>query len=476
MKIRVRIAPSPTGSPHIGTIWQALINYSYAKRYKGDFIVRIEDTDRKRFIEGAEKELFSALKWFSLEPLESPIYGGSFGPYRQSERLKIYQKQVLKLIDKDKAYYCFCSPERLEQARQVQVKKGLSVMYDKKCREIKSGEAIKRVEAGEKAVIRLKVPLNEKIIVKDLLRGEIEFNSQVLDDQVLVKSDGFPTYHLAVVVDDHLMEISHVVRGEEWLSSAPKHVLLYQYFGWLEPVWVHTPIIRNPDKSKLSKRHGHASVSWYKNNGYLSQAILNFLSLLGWSHPKEKTVFSLTEFTKYFDLRDLSPVGPVVDLKKLDYLNGVYIRNTKDEELLELIKPFLKIKIEDSQLLKIIPLIKERINKLTEVEGLIDFFVNDFKLSPEDLLVKSGTKELVKKQLEEVIKILKDVKWDLEEITRVIQDIVLKNDYHKGQFFMMLRLSLTGKKISPPLLESIDILGREKTLKRLQNSLSLIEN
>lgn len=477
MTVRVRIAPSPTGYPHIGSIWQALINFAYARKSKGQFIVRIEDTDRKRFVSDAEKKLFQALAWFGLTPDESPIHGGKFGPYRQSERLKLYQKYGQELIAKGKAYYCFCSQERLDQIRKEMVKQSKAPMYDGCCRKIKPKEAQKRIDRGEKYVIRLKVPKNETVVVNDLLRGEVKFDSNVIDDQVLLKSDGFPTYHLAMVVDDHLMKISHAVRGEEWLSSAPKHILLYQFFNWPAPIFIHTPIIRNPDKSKLSKRHGHAEVFWYQENGYLPEAILNFLSLLGWSHPREKTIFSLEEFIKLFDLKDLSPVGPIVDLKKLDYINGVYIRNLDDKTLLQLIKPFLEkfsLLIPDCLLLKIIPLIKQRIVKFSDVNNLIDFFVKDIVYDKE-LLLKKGNLGLVNSQLKAVSGQLSNIKlWNLVNITKAMQDLCEKNKWNRSQFFMTLRVAVTGKTITPPLFESMEILDKEETLKRLKKALNLL--
>lgn len=475
MKVRVRIAPSPTGYPHIGTIWQALVNFSFAKKHKGQFIVRIEDTDRERLVPDAEKKLFEALDWFGLTPNESPIHGGNYGPYRQSERLHLYKKYAQILVDKGCAYYCFCSQKRIDEVRKEMKKKGQPPMYDGYCRKINPQEAKKRVERGEKYVIRLKVPKNKTIIVDDLLRGKIKFNSNLVDDQILLKSDGYPTYQLAVVVDDYLMKISHMVRGEEWISSAPKPVLIYEFLGWQKPVFVHTPLLRNPDKSKLSKRQGHASVSWYQKQGYLPEAILNFLALLGWSHPEEKTIFSLKEFIKYFDLKDLSPVGPVVDLKKLDYINGVYIRKTSNEKLLQLIKPHLKVwklEIGNWKLKKIIPLIKERIVKLTDANDLIDFFVKDIKYDSKLLFAKGGDKKLVKKQLSAVVEELSTIKnWNLKNITKSMQTLYEGNKWNRSQFFMALRVAVTGKTITPPLFESMEILGKKKTLQKIKTAL-----
>lgn len=476
MKIRTRIAPSPTGYPHIGTIWQALINFAFAKKNKGKFVVRIEDTDRKRLIPDAEKRLFEALNWFGLTPDESPVQKGKFGPYRQSERLALYQKYAQELVKKGKAYYCFCSPQRLEKVRQKMKQQGKIPMYDGHCRSIGRLEAEKRIKAGEKYVIRLKVPKDKTIIVNDLLRGKIEFDSNLIDDQVLLKSDGFPTYQLAVVVDDHLMEITHMVRGEEWISSAPKIILIYDFLDWQKPVFVHTPLLRNPDKSKLSKRQGQTDVSWYQEQGYLPEAILNFLALLGWSHPKEKTIFSLTEFIKYFDLKDLSPVGPVVDLKKLDYINGVYIRKTDDKKLIQLIKEYLKLKSfsllpdkQDSKLKKAIPLIKQRISKLSEIPNLISFFLKE-PTYHQNLFKSKKAKEYLSLILVSLEKINL---WQKQNIYLAVKQVFKQSKADKKEFFQTLYLAIEGTVSGLPVFESMEILGREKSLQRIKSALNI---
>lgn len=473
MTVRVRIAPSPTGYPHIGTIWQALINFAFAKKHKGKFIVRIEDTDRERFVPDAEKKLFAALNWFGLNPDESPIHPGKYGPYRQSERLNLYQQYAKQLVKQGKAYYCFCSKERLEQLREQQQSSQVP-MYDGHCRNLKENEVKAKIQKAEPHVVRLKVPSNRLIIVDDLLRGKIKIASAIVDDQVLLKSDGYPTYHLAVVVDDHLMAITHIVRGEEWISSAPKHVLLYEALGWEQPVFIHTPLLRNPDKSKLSKRQGHTNVSWYQENGYLPQAILNFLSLLGWSHPREKTIFSLAEFIKYFDLKDLSAAGPIVDLKKLDYINGVYIRNTPDDKLIKLLKT-----INNQQLTidykKVIPIVKERISKLSDFNNMVDFFVKDIPYDKE-LLLKKADVQLVNQQLSLITNHLSLItNWDLPNITKSMQNLCESGEWNRSQFFMVLRVAVTGKTITPPLFESMEILGKDKTLQRIKIALAKVK-
>jgi glutamyl-tRNA synthetase len=469
MSTRVRIAPSPTGYPHIGTIWQALINWAFAKKYNGQFIVRIEDTDRERLVEDAEKKLFSALDWFGLNPDESSKHKGRFGPYRQSERLPLYKKYAQKLVEKGHAYWCFCSPKRLEKVRKQKQKAGLPPMYDKKCRNIPLTEAKEMISKGAKHVIRLKVPEKGLISVNDLIRGEIKFNAKIVDDQVLLKSDGYPTYHLAVVVDDHLMKITHMVRGEEWLSSAPKQVLVYEFLGWQKPIFVHTPILRNLDKSKLSKRQGHAAVSWYKEQGYLPEAVLNFLSLLGWAHPQEKTIFPLEEFVKYFEFKDLSPVGPVVDLKKLDFINSHYIKNLKEEEFIKLIKKYLDFEIEDKLLKKIIPLLRERISRLSEAEEMVSFL---FKKPEAGIDSFKGEEEVVKKELEQVRRALEDLKtWDKNSIYKACKQVFKQGGFDKS-FYKHLYIAIEGKEAGLPVFESMEILGKEKTLERLKLILS----
>jgi len=470
MKIRTRIAPSPTGYPHIATVWQSLINYAFAKKNKGKFIVRIEDTDKERFVKGAEQKIFQALDWVNIQENESPRKKGPYSPYKQSKRLQIYQKYAHQLVEKGKAYYCFCSPERLDKIRKQKKLKEQIPMYDGRCRQIDPQKAKKRAQT-EKFVIRLKVPKNKKIIVNDLIRGKIEFDSNIIDDQVLLKSDGFPTYHLAVVVDDHLMKITHMVRGEEWLSSAPKQVLVYDFFKWEKPVFIHTPILRNPDKSKLSKRQSHTNVSWFRKQGYLPEAILNFLALLGWSHPKEKTIFSLEEFIKEFDLKDLSAVGPVVDLEKLDWINSNYIKKTDKKKLLQLIKQYLKHSFDDQTLIKIIPLLRERITKLSEVNDLTAFFVKKTTYNPKILKKKGASEKELKNQLSEIEKQLSKVKkWSKDNIYQTVKKSFKKNNWDKKIFYPNLYLAVEGKTTGLPLFDSMEILGRKESLSRFQKA------
>jgi glutamyl-tRNA synthetase len=470
--IRTRFAPSPTGFLHVGGAYSALLDYAFAKKHKGKFIIRIEDTDIKRQVKGAEEVIYQGLEWLGIKADESPKIGGPFGPYRQSERLKLYKKYALELVDKGKVYYCFCSSQRLKKVRFERQRKGLPPMYDKKCRKIDKKEAEKKAQK-EKFVIRLKIPENEKIIVPEPIRGEIAFDSNVLDDQVLLKSDGFPTYHLAIVVDDHLMEITHAVRGEEWLSSAPKHYLLYKYFEWKPPLYFHTPAIRNPDRSKLSKRKGHTSLMWYREQGYLPEALVNFLCLLGWSHPEEKEVFDIKEFIKLFHLKDLSPAGPIFNLEKLDWLNGVYIRETENstlpagrQDLKTQIFKFYQGKYPADSINQTIPLVKDRIKKLSDYQSLAGFFFETPKINKK-LFEKNA-----KIQLVQSIKVLEKIeKWEKNEIEEALHGLIKKKGWGTGHFFMNFRIAITGSETTPPITDSVAILGKKETLLRIKRAL-----
>jgi glutamyl-tRNA synthetase len=321
-EVRVRIAPSPTGYPHIGTIYQALFNFAYAKNREGKFLVRIEDTDRSRFVEGAEEVIFSSIDWARLPEDESPRHDGGVGPYRQSERLEIYHQYVQELLDKDKAYFAYYKKADAGGKKDYTAKQ--EVVMETTESPLPPASVADMPENGD-WIVRMRVPKDVTITFRDEIRGDITFESKQVTEQVLLKSDKFPTYHLAVVVDDHLMNITHVVRGEEWISSTPKHILLYEYFGWEKPLFFHTPDLRNPDKSKLSKRQGHTNVNWYREEGFLPEAMVNYLALLGWTHPEEKEIFSLSEFIAKFDLKDIRAVGPVFDLPKLTWMNQQYI-------------------------------------------------------------------------------------------------------------------------------------------------------
>lgn len=466
-KIRTRIAPSPTGDPHIGTAYTALFNFAYAKKNHGDFILRIEDTDQARKVVGSEEQIYEALQWLALEPDESPKNPGKFKPYKQSERLEVYKKFAQELIEKDAAYYCDCSSERLQKVREEQQAARQVPHYDGKCRDNPPKDLAK-------TVIRLKVPKAGETSFEDVIRGKISFQNSGIDDQVLVKSDGFPTYHLANVVDDHEMEITDVIRGEEWLSSTPKHVILYQAFGWELPTFAHLPLLRNPDKSKLSKRKNPVSILFYRKQGYLPEALLNFLALMGWSMPDEKEIFTLFEFIEKIDLKRVDPAGPVFDTQKLDWLNGQYIRQLSDEELTKRIIDGKHTRYTKDQVVKVLPLVKERLKKLSGFDTLTSYFFDDFE--PQiDLLVKVSAhpKNEIRAILQDFCQILETHKtWDTDSLETEFKDQPEKHGWSKTNYFQTIRVVVTGSNQTPPLFDVIETLGREKVVARVKESIS----
>ena len=463
MLVRVRIAPSPTGEDlHVGNIYTGLINWVFAKKNKGKFIVRIEDTDRTRLVEGSEQRILSSLKKFSLNYDEGVDVGGPFAPYRQSERREIYTKYAMELIEKGAAYYCYCSPEKIQEIKS------------------KQGNVFKRhinfcdSPKKETFVIRLKVPDNKDITFNDLIRGKITINTDQVDDQILIKSDGFPTYHMAVVVDDHLMEISHVIRADEWISSTPKHVLIYEAFGWQMPLHAHVPLLRNSDKSKLSKRSNPVWASWYLEQGFLPEAMLNYLALMGWSHPEGKEIFGIDEFVEKFDLVDLKPVGPVFDLIKLEWMNGEYIRKMSDENLEKRLDEFLVDHPSKGKLKPLIPLVKDRIKKLSDFIHLTCFFFEEAEYD----------KEIFNKlKIEKINDVLSKVLESLEGMQKSWENQVFEANFRKlaeqlglsaSQMFQLIRVSISGQTVTPPLFESIKILGEEETKSRVKASLEFL--
>lgn len=472
MTVRTRIAPSPTGIAHVGTMYTALLNYAFAKTKKGKFILRIEDTDRERYVPGSEQVIFEALHWLGVEYAEGPDIPGPYGPYTQSKRLALYKKHARELVQKGKAYFCFCQPERLAAMRELQQQAGKLPMYDGTCRKLSDKQAQTR-SAKEKHVVRLKVPKSGSTSWRDLIRGKVNFENKSIDDQVLLKSDGYPTYHLAVVVDDHLMRISHVIRAEEWISSTPKHILIFRAFGWMLPEFVHTPLLRNPDRSKLSKRRNPVSVMWYKEHGFLPEALVNYLCLMGWSHPEQKEKFPLAEFIKNFSLERIQTSQPIFDLEKLRWLNGLYIREMGEKKLLAALKPFLPKGAKAAVVKKIIPLIQERIHTLAEFTDYAHFFFT--KPEPDAELLKSQSQH----PDSETRKKISDFRKMLESLPKA--EFKAKNLEREGRklatgswsakkLFMTIRVAITGSPISPPLFETIEILGRHETIHRLQDA------
>ena len=490
--VRTRNAPSPTGYAHLATIYQSLFDKAYALKHNGKFVLRVENTDKKRYKREWEDAIYEAIDWAGVSPDESPIKGGPYGPYRQSERLDLYKKHVLELVEKGCAYYCFCSAERLEEMRAQMQKKGLPAMYDKYCRSLSNEEVQKNLNSVSKYVIRMKIPENTKIVCEDLVRGKIEFDSSTVDDQVILKSDGFPTYHLAVVVDDHLMEISHVLRGSEWITSFPKHVLLYGYFGWEMPVFVHTPLITNMDGSKLSKRHGHTSVDWFRRKGFLPEAVLNFIALLGWSHPEEREIFSFAEFVKVFDFKDLTAVSPKFDLQKLEWMNGEHLRNLPEDEFNEKLIKWLeycfstKYKgaseyesywkkpdyddlrkflegLEKEKLMKFAEINKPRIKKFEDLLPLNEFFIKEITLD-KNMLEKFKKGEELKKHLDWVKGLLSESDWSLDDLKKIesqVKDRASKIGWKVNEVFYPIRIAICRNPVSPPLFESMWILGKD---------------
>lgn len=476
MEVRVRIAPSPTGEDlHIGNIYTGLINWAFAKKNKGKFIIRIEDTDRVRFIEGAEEKMLRSLKRFGLDYDEGPDIGGPYSPYRQSERKDTYQKYAKELIEKGIAYFCFCSKEKLEEIKGKEQKEGEFKRHILYCDSLNPEEALKKIERGGEYVIRLKVSDNRDVSFEDLIRGEITINTDQLDDQILMKSDGFPTYHLAVVVDDYLMKISHVIRAEEWISSTPKHVLIYESFGWQLPVFAHVPLLRNTDKSKLSKRQNPVWASWYLKEGFLPEAILNYLALMGWSHPKGKDIFSLDEFVEKFEIKDLKPVGPVFDITKLEWMNGEYIRKMSDDQLLGRLEQFLVDHPAKEKIAKVVPLVKERLKKLSDFVPLTDFL---FERVEYDLAVfQTLNIKDIKETLTQVSEILKSMQipWQENNFEQQFRQLAQDLGLSATQMFQLIRVAVSGQLVTPPLFESIKVLGEKATIRRVEEAFKFVK-
>ncbi len=477
--VRTRIAPSPTGDPHVGTAYVALFNYAWARKHGGRFVLRIEDTDRERSNAASERMIFESLRWLGLEWDEGPDVGGPHGPYRQSERSAIYREHVERLVGSGAAYPCFCSKERLDALREAQrrAKVAHALGYDGHCRASPSDEAARRRAAGEPHVIRLAMPREGESIVTDLLRGELRIDNALVDDQVLLKSDGFPTYHLANVVDDHLMGISHVIRAEEWISSLPKHVQLYRAFGWEPPAFCHLPLLRNADRSKISKRKNPVSIDYYRRAGFLPEALRNYLALMGWAISADREEFTLEEFVEKLELAEITLGGPVFDLAKLRDLNGRYIRRLAPAELLDRLRGGL---LSDNYLLRVLALAHERIETLEEFPSYAAFFFSgelDYDAEARGRLVgkrrsAAETADALARLLEEALDPLLD--WDAAHLEQALRAFAERAGWKTGDLFMPVRIAVTGKAATPPLFDTMEVLGREVCRRRLRAAVGVL--
>ncbi len=474
-EVRVRIAPSPTGDPHIGTAYIALFNYIFTKHNNGKFIIRIEDTDQKRYRADSEAMILDALKWVGVKWDEGPDIGGPYAPYKQSERKGIYKQYAEELIEKGHAYRCFCSSQRLDELRKIQQAQKIPPGYDRLCRDLPAEDVNNKIKEGLPHVIRMKMPTSGKTIFKDRCRGNIEFSNDGVDDQVLLKSDTFPTYHLAVVVDDHLMKISHVIRGEEWISSTPKHVMLYEMFGWEAPEFCHLPLLRNADKSKISKRKNPTSINYYKRKGILPAALRNFLALMGWNFGDNREIFSTEEMIEGFTWDRMTLGGPVFDLKKLAWLNGQYLKTESNENWLGYLKEYV---FKDSYLLKIIPLIKERVEKFEDfIDATNFFFQGDLVNKPESFTQKGKTFLEISGYLNDLaLKLDVCENWNHEEIHKIFQDYLAEKALKPKDVFMPVRIAVTGSKETPPLFECIEVLGKDIVQRRLRLAIDFLKN
>jgi len=487
-EIRVRFAPSPTGYPHLGNIRTALFNWLFARHHGGKFILRIEDTDVARTVEGAVENIIDSLKWLGLDWDE--------GPYFQSQRLPLYQETAHKLVDQGHAYLCYCSPQRLAEMRQEQMRRKQPPKYDRHCRELTAQQRAQLEASGITPVVRFKTPLRGETSLHDLIRAKVTFQNDTLDDFILIKSDGYPTYHLANVVDDHLMAISHVLRADEWLSSTPRHILLYQALDWQPPQFAHLPMILGPDRAKLSKRHGATNIIEYQSQGLLPEAMINFLSLLGWALDDKTELLSREELIKHFTLERVGKTAAIFNKDKLDWMNGVYLRQLTPEQFASQAAPFLqrdlpssvKRPLDNNYISTIMPLIQERARTLGDVPHLTDFFFLDELEYDQGLLTKSflvspifanrteTEMDTATKAIETSLERLKPLEtWNAVSVENILRPLATELGLTTSKFFGLLRVAITGRTASPPLFQTMAALGKERCLKRLNKALQKIK-
>jgi len=478
--VRVRIAPSPTGDPHVGTAYVALFNYAFARRHGGQFVLRIEDTDQTRSSPESEEAILRSLRWLGLEWDEGPDVGGPHGPYRQSERAAIYQEHAGLLLERNQAYRCFCTPERLEELRTRQRLAKQQLGYDGHCLDLPPDEAAARAAAGEPHVVRLKMPRAGTTVLPDGLRGNVELPNEQSDDQVLLKSDGLPTYHLANVVDDHLMGITHVIRAEEWIPSAPKHLRLYEAFGWTPPVFLHLPLLRNNDKnkSKISKRRNPVSLEYYRDAGILPEAMVNFLALMGWSFGEDREKFTLQEMVERFDLssRTMSLSGPVFDLEKLSWLNCLYLRDLSDEELVDRLMAW---RMGREFWLRLLPLARERFRRFDELVPLTEYFFSgdlDYAAVGSQLIPKKREAKETAQMLDQLVEELDAARtWTAAHLEPLMRAFCERVGWKAKDVFMATRVVVTGRKASPPLFDTMEVLGRERCRRRMRLAIEFLK-
>lgn len=482
-EIRVRFAPSPTGYLHIGGLRTALYNYLFAKHNNGKFVLRIEDTDRNRYVEGAVENLIATLNWIGLKYDEGPDVNGDYGPYMQSQRLEIYKVHAQLLLADKKAYYCFCTPERLQTLREEQQKQKLpQAKYDKHCLHLTAEQVKSKLDSGIPYVVRLNVPENEKVIFDDVIRERVEFDTSNIDDQVLIKSDGFPTYHLANVVDDHLMKITHVIRGEEWLSSTPKHILLYDFFGWEKPVFAHLPLLLNPDRSKLSKRQGDVAVEDYQSKGYLKEALINFVALLGWNAGDDKEFYYIDELIEKFSLERVNKAGAVFDLQKLNWLNAEHLRAKSNPEILDLLKQEIQksvllngiINFSDEYMLRVIEAMKERVTFVREFVTNAPYFFYSPKEYEEDVVKKRWNSESasILKELAAIYSSFENPNKD--DYEQGLKSLAESKQISVGKIIHPLRLALSGMGQGPGVYDIAYTIGKTETVNRIYKAIEIL--
>ena len=473
MQVRTRIAPSPTGSPHIGTAYQALFNRAFADKHGGSCILRIEDSDQVRSTAASEAAIYRALDWLGIHCDEGPRVGGDAGPYIVSQRTDTYKKYVDKLVKSGHAFYCFCAAERLAELRTEQQKAKQTPGYDGHCLGLSDSEVARRISAGEPHTIRLKVPREGACTFEDKIRGEIQVPWQQVDMQILQKSDGFPTYHLCATIDDHLMGVTHILRGEEWLSSVPKHQLIFDAFGWDFPDLYHLPLIRNPDQSKMSKRRNPTSTEYYRARGYLPEALLNYLALMGWSMPDEREIFSYAEFVEALDLRRITTRGPVFDVKKLDWLNGKYLR---EMNLVQYESRYSEWVAENRRMSNSLELVQQRADRFDQVVGQVDYLLGDRpELTVDDFEHKTLNSQDCADYLHLAKETLQTVDdWESTAIKSKLDGLAEKLEVNIRDFLFPLFVAVSGRKVALPLFDSIALLGMDLARSRLQSACDLL--